>query len=105
MSLLELLKAARKLISNPHKWTRMSFARDEIGYPTHPTNNDAVCYCSIGSLMKVNGCNSSIFCDRATMKINKAAEEMGYHNCVKLNDSASHADVLRMFDLAIEASS
>jgi hypothetical protein len=51
MTILETLESARKLISDPIKWTRGSLARDVSGSSVQPDSAEAVCWCLNGSIL------------------------------------------------------
>lgn len=104
MTTLELLKAARKRIEDPARWTQKFYARSAIdGYSMDPTDKDAVCWCSVGALM-AEDCSFFII-EAAEFALKKAVislklDEMG--SIILVNDRTNHKKVLQMYDLAIE---
>jgi len=46
---------AKKLISDPKKWTQGWYAKNNHGQYTWPAHEDAVCFCSIGAVIKIDG--------------------------------------------------
>lgn len=99
----EVLIAARALISDPSKWTQQEYARDDASNGVGSLDESAVCWCSYGAIERAAGTRltgriDTILCD--------AALDIFNSGCVSvINDSRSHADVLRMFDRAIELAS
>lgn len=53
MTVVDLLKAARELISVPERWTRKAMARDRYNAPVLATSSKAVCWCLDGALLMV----------------------------------------------------
>jgi hypothetical protein len=49
----EILRAARELLSEPHRWTTRFLARNGAGQRVEPTSPAAVCWCLNGALSKV----------------------------------------------------
>lgn len=52
---LEILVAARALISDPESWTQYYFARDGYGREVLSRSNAAVCYCAQGAVIRSGG--------------------------------------------------
>lgn len=50
MTVKEVLIAARAKIADPANWTQGACARDVCGGKTFSSNNNAVCWCSLGAL-------------------------------------------------------
>ena len=50
---LMVLKDARKLLSQPGRWTRTVLARDEDSLPVFPRSPGACSFCAIGALRRV----------------------------------------------------
>ena len=93
-----ILKAARDLIAKPENWTKGAFARSAKGNRVRAAYKGAVCFCSIGALMKVKG-------EDYTDAINFLRRELpdGSMGIMAFNDSHSHAEVLDLFSKAITA--
>ncbi len=97
MSVIDNLKAARALISDPAKWTQEYFARDTNGnqrghkavVEKDPT---CACFCMAGALHYIVGDN-----------IDNEVNALGFKDggLFRFNDEAIHADVLLHFDEAI----
>ncbi len=49
MTPLEVLKGARKLLSDPAKWTKQHSARDKLGNPVPSLSPSATCWCVLGA--------------------------------------------------------
>lgn len=97
MTPLEVLIAARELISAPERWTTGWYARDANHETTHSHSPDAVRWCAAGALIRSGG-NAAVFDLVNAVVITKM---LGGHMAA-VNDHFGHAAVLRMFDLAIE---
>ena len=50
ITVLEILKKARELLSDPARWTKRSWARDIYGRPRSYDEPDAACFCSVGAV-------------------------------------------------------
>lgn len=51
----EIIIEAVKLISDPARWTRGTFARNECGVEVGPNDEMAVCWCGAGAVVKASG--------------------------------------------------
>jgi len=118
-----LLQQARALIAEPEHWTQNTIARDKDGYPLPANHSRAVAFCAMGALLQVDGkefpdCISPAV-DAAMDALNRTLDlgELsirvmpnvlasytvhGGRNFTILNDFGTHAEVLAMFDKAIE---
>lgn len=97
MNTVEVLKAAKALISDPAKWTQRSYARNAGGFSTCPTNGDAECWCSVGAIECVAG-NS----DLCLIAESKLCAAIGGGGIIRFNDMHTHSEVMAAFDRAIE---
>ncbi len=52
MNILPVLKRGRELISEKDRWTQGALAKSEAGLTVDPNSKHAVCYCSMGALIK-----------------------------------------------------
>ena len=112
-----ILKRAKKLISDPKRWTRHAYART-ASRECAPVDPDAKCWCAIGAVSKVVGfdpdfvghLNELLSIDPVSeplRALSTAARRFGEHASVDdiaidiVNDRRDHATVLRMFDSAI----
>lgn len=101
MNTLEILKTARKLIDTPARWTKGVVARDQFGIKTDPSSEAAVCWCSIGALLRAigsDGPEADRLIKESASKLRKAA------HCIVIgawNDEVTHPEVLAAFDTAI----
>lgn len=108
MTPVDILKAARGLISEPSKWTTGSWARDEKGAMAFPSDEWGVCWCALGAINRVVD-----FTEQVTNAAHLLATEIGYpepwlaaHEVItSWNDAEgrTHAEVLAAFDAAIAA--
>ena len=116
----ECLEEGRTVISNESHWTQGVAARRADGTPCNiagGTDVDAVCWCSVGAVQLVVFGRNGLFsaaklgdetCVLETMLwevLGFIANEVTYSNygIVHYNDNHTHAEVLAVWDLAIEA--
>jgi hypothetical protein len=99
MTTLEILKAARDLISDPEHWTKRANARDSYGEIIGCSQPEAVRWCAYGALNKVSRGDSAT--------IRKAYDYlMGVNNfqgttLEGINDVWGHMRIISAFDAAI----
>lgn len=107
----ELLIAARKLIEKPENWTQGSYARDTRGRPASVQSISSTCFCALGACHRArrDGDYDRSVQLYATDALSQAAKDLfDTGSIVTINDQDTlpreevHADVLQMFDLAIE---
>jgi hypothetical protein len=98
MDMLTTLTKARELISDPARWTQGEYARDAKGAEVKPGSKYATCWCALGAVRKVTRRDS------AAHGVLTALQKHCEGPTVTLfNDGHDHADVLAMFDRAIES--
>jgi hypothetical protein len=104
----QVLKAARALIADPKHWTQGELARDADGNPEDEYQPEAVCFCSVGALMRAarvvgDDLNEARF--GAFTQVGNITLDLRGLTIVEFNDAedTTHADVLAVFDKAIEA--
>lgn len=95
-STIATLKAARKLISVPKRFTREASARDADGNSTHSTLPAAVCWCSLGAIWHVAGYTKSANDAEAALALAMGGQVSEF------NDTHTHPEVLAAFDAAIK---
>ena len=95
----DLLKRARRRITDPDHWTARYAARSADGVPMSPTDDDAVAWCAVGSLRVEWGDDAAAQAvyGRAYNRLWVAAGGAPE----ALNDGLGHPAVLEMFDRAI----
>jgi len=91
----QTLIKARELISKPENWTQRAAARTASGHRTSALSTNAVCYCAMGALLKI----SPLY--QGSRHIDMLAKAMD-DSVAYYNDTHTHAEVLAMFDKAIE---
>lgn len=96
MTTLEALKAARELIADVQHWTIGAPARDAYGASVAGVSKRAVCWCTIGALVRVEGAWGPAQ--------DFLREVAGGASLVTVNDRDGHAAVLNLFDRAIAIS-
>lgn len=100
MKTVEVLRAARELISDPERWTRHAVARDADGGLLLNGNDPRACQWSAeGAVGHVTGC--SIDQPGALSAINALSRAAKPLRPSRANDIGTHAEVLAMFDKAI----
>jgi hypothetical protein len=103
MSTLEVLRAARELISDPARWAQDYWAETVKGFRTEPTDASAVRWCAAGAVNKVTGGPNQA----AIEILESVLWDAGYRPpCIAtllfdFNDHRTHAEVLTLFDRAI----
>lgn len=96
MSLLQDVKAARWLISDPDRWTRRCTVADADGLPiTGESSPDAARWCAAGAACAVTGLGEA----HAIWDLLDAASPGGRVSIV--NDQRGHAAVLEVYDAVI----
>lgn len=97
MTNLEILKAARELLSDPKRWTQYRLARDENGNEAEVENGCS--FCMLGAIAKVSNVdpytNYNTVCD-----VLYDVMPMGL-GIGEFNDRSTHAEVLAIMDKAI----
>ena len=116
MQTLETLKAARALITPPHAWARGAFGATTWhpftpkGAATTAQDPAAVCWCSLGSLIKVTGQALYAQADGPIRALAEAIQRKvpdadalvdPSQTIASFNDAHEHDDVLAVFDDAI----
>jgi hypothetical protein len=106
MTTLEILIAGRARIDTPERWTRGDWARDANGVGVEPLSPDAVCFCAMGAVDAAAASEEYAVYLRAVAALRDAIPKglrlisvPTYQDC----DTTTHADVMAMFDRAIEA--
>lgn len=95
---VEVLKAAREIISAPEHWCQGATARDADGVKTYPADPDACRWCAYGALLKAAG-NFRAADDGPLLLAAQLPRGVGIG---VFNDSHEHAEVIAVFDKAIE---
>ena len=100
----QTLIKARSLIEKPENWLQGSFSCDAEGNHCFATEENAVCFCSLGAVERaINetivdyGCGADVYAAaRELLQV-----KMGT-SAIKFNDSHTHQEVLAKFDEAIK---
>lgn len=88
---------AMEIIGSPERWTKNTFARDSDGNGINLRNSDAVCFCSVGALDKVEAdIKTKNYVTNAVPIRNK---EEHFYGVIDFNDAGrtKHNDVMNMF--------
>jgi hypothetical protein len=97
MTTRETLVKARELIIKPENWRQGTAARTKTGRETSPSSRYATQFCALGALSRVT---RGPVCITAQIILSVA---IGRKSIVIFNDIHTHAEVIEMFDKAIEA--
>lgn len=102
-----LLRKARTLIADQHRWTQGYIARDAAGDPCTPRRDCARRWCAQGAVAKIAGSEIGEYLKGCSL-LDLIADEMGYFDdndiespSAVLNDTETHDEVMTMFDRAI----
>lgn len=95
-AVLDLLRAARERISAPERWTQGRSARDATGFGVVSTDPSAVCWCAFGAVL---ACPSDSL--SAGAALSALDDEAPGGSASAFNDTATHAEVLDLFDRTI----
>ena len=101
-TVLQLLTEGRELISDPKRWTTGEFARDEHERAVFVYDPKAVCWCSVGAIHKVEGPPTPSSGENTWPALRALHAATACRNIAKYNDTHSHAEVLAIWDKAIE---
>ncbi|PDT15877.1 hypothetical protein CO670_15380 [Rhizobium sp. J15] len=101
MNTVEILKAARELISDEKRWTQTVYARDENGNSVNATDPMAVCFCSRGAIDKITAGNRAWGGAYDVLLDLLVSEDDNCLGVADFNDKHTHAEVLSLFDRAI----
>lgn len=93
----DLLRAARARIFDPERWTQGALARDAMGNLIAETDSRAKCWCARGAYYAEDPLSSH----GGEKFLNEAADEKGTF-VERINDRGRHADVMDLYDRAIE---
>jgi hypothetical protein len=99
LTALQILKAARKLLSKPERWTQRVDARDAKGNPPRRRQN-AVCWCARGALYHVARASNDDFTGayQALAAADPLSSVTFYNDAV----DRTHTQILAWFDSAIK---
>jgi hypothetical protein len=97
----EQLRQAKALIKDPAHWTQLgNYAVGPDGNWRTPSDDDACRWCAYGSVARVTGvATRRVEMAAASTFLARAAGEL---DVVQINDYGTHADVMALFDRAIE---
>lgn len=99
----EQLKAAKSLISDSANWIQEDYAQDGKGNSVKCIQ-EGVCFCSLGAIKKIrmegwgdtDRTPESSYLSRAVILIDAG------NSVLRFNDTHTHAEVMAMWDKAIE---
>jgi hypothetical protein len=96
-TILDRLKAARSIVSNPQRWTQGATARNKYGRITTIYDPAAVKFCISGALqLQTNNFN-------LLMKMTREIEaQSGVYSIIELNDGLGRSEVMKALNRAIK---
>ena len=101
MNALDVLKAARVRITEPEHWTQGAFARDAGGAEVLLANDvNATCWCAAGAVSVSAGLFGRVLYESAIKELRRTITGSGFA-IGDYNDEHTHAEVLAVFDKAI----
>lgn len=96
----------KELLADPARWTKEELSRDKWGYRLHPRDEEAICWCIAGGIMKCyqsfeeqQGAREKI-CRAIDPGIDRENIGLLLKKIFKFNDSATHAEVLKVIEEA-----
>lgn len=95
MRRIEYVKA-QELIRNPRKWNQGYYTVDCFGMQCLPFDANAIRWDALSACNKFAHPN-----DHSRKELIKAAHELGFLSIFNLNETGTHEDVMKMFDMAI----
>lgn len=101
MTTLQILQAARELISVPERWTRGTHARDASGMPVPPYSPSACCWCLSGALWRVCGGVPPDPVNEALVRVLDARKSRQTYTGFNDNRRNGHGSILGFLDQAI----
>jgi hypothetical protein len=98
-TVLEVLEGALEILRDPKRWTKGSYARNTNGNSVRPHDDDAVCFCSSGALMKATASGSG---ETLVAALCALLDVVG-SRIVRWNDAPerTHAEIIQGFEKAI----
>lgn len=98
----DILIKARTYIEDPAHWTTKTYARDAEGNDVAALDDDAVCWCSAGAVIKAaDALNASSPWSAVRMLDHVVSDLHPGWITPEFNDHKSHSDVLDLFDRTI----
>jgi hypothetical protein len=99
MTTLQILTAARELLSDEARWTKKVFARSRSRRVLDAASSDAVCWCSLGAICRISLGDDVLRLGAEEILRSTVKMPIGQFND---DPATTHADVLDAFDRAIE---
>ena len=98
---VDILRAARGVLSDPGRWTRYALARACDETTCNVTSAGARCFCAMGAVFRAGGYN--LVGDAPAVVVDALALLRAPNGLARFNDDpkTKHADVLALFDAAI----
>jgi len=100
---LQILERARTLIEDERHWCPGDLARDARGFSISPTDSNAEQRCALGALLAAAHQLTGDFHSAQKAAMIAMRPVIGATSLTYINDTAGHAAILALFDLAIAA--
>lgn len=97
MDTIDVLKQVKEKILAPANWTQGTYARNSSDAPVDAKDESAVCFCLIGAVQSVTGCDSMAY----VLAVRELRSQM-FMPVDLYNDHNSHEEVIEMLDCTIE---
>jgi hypothetical protein len=98
-TVLDVLIAARELISVSVRCCKGAYARDAAGQSTHASDDRAVAWCTAGAIRRLSRDNDELYY-LARVAVAEAAG-VAQHVIARWHDLATHEQIVATFDRAI----
>ena len=101
MTTEEILQKAKDRIAAPENWCQEELSRDKSGKRCDPTELTAAAWCASGAISYVMG-RDAVCGDSAEHALRDASLELFGEIPASVNDSGTHEQVMRIYDVAIQ---
>lgn len=107
MKTSEILIEAKKLIKNPDNWIKHARARTcKYGLNVDPLDQEATCFCAVGSVQKIKNCNADTAYSCTEVKLLSECLPENFHlsSIWSFNDNfkTTHNQIIQVFNKAIK---
>lgn len=93
-----VIRKAYRLLTDPARWTRGAFARNEYGYATLWENPKATCFCTEGAIRRVSENRTHWDARHKALEFVRLAVGRDWQNDIPTfndDDATTHKDVLK----------
>lgn len=101
--LVDTLRAARELITEPQNWTQGYYAANGRGMHVEPEEDSATCFCALGAIRRVTQePHERVYFKQAWSLLQEVAKDARGTHVADVNDNIGHLAVLSLYDEAIK---